>query len=355
MRENTTIKGQELQGFRKNLKEQSFYASRLRKELPKYIFKPVPERLLWLLPHYIIIFFCGYCIFKIDYPLLSLFLSILVGHSLAVIFMVGHEVAHGSVIKNKSLIILLSSICFAQFGLYGKAFVSWHNCKHHHHTQHPFRDPDCFGKKQCLKNRYIQRITKWLPGSGSFLSYTFLFWFFSYYTLHIVWFQRNIFVNRREKIESRTYSIASYIVWIFISCYLHPLGLIYFFLIPLVVSNFTLMSYLSTNHFLSPLTEEINDPLANSLTVDTWKIFRILHLNFNYHIEHHVFPYVSAKYAPVISKLLKEKFSAKYNHMSHRKALKLLYQRPKFYYDDVTFINPVTQEKFPTIIIDELI
>jgi fatty acid desaturase len=343
-----------LRQFKDDLRNQAFYASVLRKELPKKIFKPVPQRLLWLPLHFAIIAACVFYITRINNQMVNPFFAIMIGHSLAVIFFLGHEIAHGCVVKNKTLIIFLSSICFIPFGLYGKAFISWHNRKHHHATQHPFKDPDCFGKHH-LRNNCIRQMANCLPGSNTLLSYTFLFWFFSFYTLFIVWFQPNIFINKKEKIGSRVFSIISYLACGFGAIYFYPLGLLYFLVIPMLVANFVVMIYLSTNHFLNPLTKEVNDPLVNSLTVDTWKIFRILHLNINYHAEHHVFPYVSGKYAPMIAKKLKEKFAAKYNHMPHKKALKLLYQRPKFYYDDVTFINPVTQEKFPTIIVDELI
>lgn len=354
MRANIPIPEYNLEEFRDDLKDQGYYACQIKKSLPKYIFKPVPARLLWLPVHLLIIAISSYFIYFSAYWFVQLPLAMLVGHSLAVIFMLGHEIAHGSVVKNKTLIVFLSNVCFASFGLHAKAFIAFHNRKHHHLTQHPYRDPDCFGK-QCTKNKMLLKIQKTLPGSKSFISYTFLFWFFSFYTFYNVWFQKRIFVNRREKKISRIYSVLCYCTWIALATYIHPHGLLYFFFVPFITSNFVVLSYLSTNHFLSPLTEEVNDPLVNSLTVDTSRFLRFIHLNFNYHVEHHIFPYVNPTYAPMVAEVLKEKFAKKYNHIKHNAALKLLYQRPKFYYDDVTLINPRTQEKYPTIIFDDFI
>ena len=91
------------------------------------------------------------------------------------------------------------------------------------------------------------------------------------------------------------------------------------------------MSYISTNHLLNPLTEEINDPLVNSLTVYSNSFIHWAHLNFGYHVEHHLFPNISPKYAPIIQKKVLEKWPKKYKKMNHFKALKLVYDTPRFY------------------------
>ncbi|MEP6512481.1 MAG: fatty acid desaturase [Parafilimonas sp.] len=324
--------------------------------MPKHIFKPSPQRLIWFFVHSLILILSVYFILTIDSWMLRLLLSIIVGHSFACVFFLGHEIAHGTVVKDKKLIIFFSTICFAPFGLHGKGWVYAHNGKHHLNTQHSVKDPDCFGNKKYRYNKILQRMTKFLPGSGSPLSYLFMFWYFSFYAIYIVWiYKPSIFTNRRDKIESRLFLILVYALWILFSALAMPFGFLYLFLIPLLISNFVVMSYISTNHFLNPLTSEVNDSLVNSLTVKTYKIFNVLHMNFSYHVEHHVFPYVNPKYAPLISRALKEKFPNEYNEMSQAKAIKLLYQRPKFYHDEVTLINPENKQKYPTIILDDII
>ena len=48
-----------------------------------------------------------------------------------------------------------------------------------------------------------------------------------------------------------------------------------------------------------PLTE-VNDPLANTLSVTAPRWLERLHLQFGYHVEHHLFPMVSGRHAPAI-------------------------------------------------------
>lgn len=344
----------DLQAYKDSLKSQAYYVSQIKGSLPKHIFKPVPQRLIWFFIHYAVIITCACFIVQSDSWVTGILLSIVMGHSMGVTWFLGHEMAHGCIVKNKTLIVILSSICFAHWGLYAKAWISWHNRKHHHATQHPYKDPDCYGKKYA-KHAEMAKIEKFLPGSGSWLSYTYFFWVYSFYTYYVVWIQPRIFANTKEKVESRLFFILVYAAWITAAVLLHPLGIIYLFLIPLMMSNFVMMAYSATNHFINPLTEETNDPLVNSLTVDTNWFFNFLHLNFSYHVEHHLFPYMSPKYAPLVARVLKEKFPEKYHHMPHWKALKLYYQCPSFYHDDVTLLNLKTKERYPTIVLEDLI
>ena len=338
--------------YLQDLQEQNRYAAELRKTLPSFVFKPVPQRLWWLAVHAVIIAACVTAILIADPWYADLFFSLVMGHSMGCLFFIGHEIAHGTVVKNKRLIVLLTSACFATWGLHGMAWISWHNRKHHHETNHPFRDPDCFGKKY-QRHQLMLRLEGALPGSGRWISYAFLFWFFSFFSFNIVWFMPRIFVNRQDKLVSRVYSVVVYAVWLALAIFAQPYGFVYLMLVPILISNFLIMSYIATNHFLNPLTETANDPLANSLTVTTNRLFDFLHLNFSYHTEHHVVPYVSPKYAPMVAKALRERYPHKYKAMPHARALQLLYARPRFYQDDVTLINLRTGEVYPTIVLDE--
>ncbi len=345
----------DLRKFRDELKAQNFYANAVRGMLPKYVFKPVPQRLTWFFINYAIVIAGVFLIINFSEWGIQLISSILIGHSFGCLFFLGHEITHGTVIKNKKAILFFSSLCYLPWGLHGRAWIHAHNGKHHQHTQHSVKDPDCFGSKKYKRNKILQTLNNLLPGSGSWASYTFLFWFFSFYCIYIQWLHKpNIFTNKADEKTSKRFLLAVYAVWITIATFVTPFGFIYLFLIPLLISNAVVMSYISTNHFLNPLTEETNDPLVNSLSVKTNKFFNFLHLNFSYHVEHHVFPYVSPKYAPMIAKVLKEQFPNDYNEMGHAEALSLLYQRPKFYYNDVTLINPSTKKKYPTIVLEDV-
>jgi fatty acid desaturase len=116
------------------------------------------------------------------------------------------------------------------------------------------------------------------------------------------------------------------------------------------VANFIMMSYVATNHFISPLTEEINDPLINSLTVRSHPVLEALHLNNNYHVEHHVLPYVNPVHAAVVAGKLKELWPDKYQEMSHFQALRRVYQSPRFYESDFVLVNPRTRSTARTLL-----
>jgi len=105
------------------------------------------------------------------------------------------------------------------------------------------------------------------------------------------------------------------------------------------------MSYIATNHFLNPLTE-CNDPLANSLSVTGPRWLEALHLQFGYHVEHHVFPTMSGRHAPAVRGVLQDLYGDRYLSMPHARALRLLYTRPKVHLTHDTLIDPRTMATF---------
>ena len=119
-------------------------------------------------------------------------------------------------------------------------------------------------------------------------------------------------------------------------------------LIPFAIQNYTVMSYISTNHNLSPLTK-VNDPLVNSLTVTTNPIFEFIHLNFGYHVEHHIFPRMSGAYTKKVHAELKSQFPDTYQFMKKSEALKLLYSTARIYKNHTTLINPKTLQTYKTL------
>ena len=85
-------------------------------------------------------------------------------------------------------------------------------------------------------------------------------------------------------------------------------------MLPLVIGNLIVISYILTNHSLSPLTE-INDPLVNSLSVTLPRVFEKLHLNFGLHVEHHLFPSMSSHYAPLVRDELVRRWPERYQSL----------------------------------------
>lgn len=136
--------------------------------------------------------------------------------------------------------------------------------------------------------------------------------------------------------------MGGYVVWA------SQFSFFFLVLIPFFVQNYVVMSYISTNHNLSPLTK-VNDPLENSLTVTTNPVFDFFHLNFGYHVEHHLFPRMSGRYTKKLHGILKKKYPAEYKFMPKWKAIVLLYKTARIYKGHNHLIHPKTGEVYETL------
>ena len=94
-------------------------------------------------------------------------------------------------------------------------------------------------------------------------------------------------------------------VWISLLFIMGPGKWLFAYVIPLLIANFIVMAYIATNHRLNPIVP-VNDPLANCLSVTVPRWIDVLHFNFSYHTEHHLFPAMSSKYYPLVKRKLKK-------------------------------------------------
>jgi len=323
------------------------YARIARPYLPAHVFKPRPQRLLWLVLHLGIVAACIAGIRGLDAWLARLLMALVLGHSLGCLTLCGHEILHGSVIKGRRLTLLLGGLCFAHFGLLPRLWIAWHNGEHHHHTQHPDRDPDCNGTLASYEKYSATRILEpFTPGSGRWVSCLFLPLFFTFQTGRVLWLYR--LVEYADRAAARRYFIAANLVMVALATLTSPLGWLFLYVLPLAVANTVLMSYIATNHFLNGLTE-VNDMLDNSLTVRTPRLLAAMHMNFGYHVEHHLFPYVSGRHAPEVQAVIERLWGDRYKELTLWRALRMVYQTPRLYRDPTTLMNPRTGELTPTL------
>ena len=117
-----------------------------------------------------------------------------------------------------------------------------------------------------------------------------------------------------------------------------PLKLLLAYFLPIWIGYAGVIAYIYTNHLLCPLTE-INDPLANSLSLRVPKILDLLHLNFSYHAEHHIFPGLNSSYYPQVRRLLQEHYPERYQLLEGSEAWRLLLSTPRHYRDSFTLTN----------------
>ncbi|MGA9289014.1 MAG: fatty acid desaturase, partial [Anaerobacillus sp.] len=123
----------------------SWYAARIKKHLPKEAFKPAPARLIGGLTYVAITISSFLIIGLFNLPLfLNLIFSFIIGASFAGMGFLGHEILHGTVVRNPWLRDLLGGIAFWPLSTGPKLWRKWHNLNHHVHTQHDEKDPDAW-------------------------------------------------------------------------------------------------------------------------------------------------------------------------------------------------------------------
>jgi len=337
--------------YRDELKALSFYQQELKKILPPDIFHRTPKRVVYLFLFLVLNISLVYAVIYFNptwyWKLLA---ALAIGQFNAGLAFVAHDTLHGSIIKNQTLQNIVGTIGFAPFLISPTYWRYWHNTLHHGNTQLIFKDPDAFPSLSVYKrSKFMRAVFELAPGSKNPLSYLYFFYWFSFQSIlnqaymrfgNKMWSNMN---NRKVTLEFITICLVAvtYLYWVGWE------NLLWLVFIPMAVQNYIVLSYILTNHNISPLTK-INDPLENSLTVTTHPIFDFLHLNFGYHVEHHLFPRVSSWHAKKIHEVLKTQYP-KYKYMPKWKALKYLYSTPRIYNTSTELIHPRTQKTFPTI------
>jgi fatty acid desaturase len=227
----------------------------------------------------------------------------------------------------------------------------WHNRLHHGKTQQLIRDPDAFPNLRIYKHsKFTKAIFPLTPGSGHKRSYAYFFFWFSFHNFvaqTYLRFKNRIFDGLNQKQVSLEFGL-QLVIGITLLIYAGPRNWLWVLVLPLIVQNYMLMSYISTNHNLSPLTNE-NDPLINSLTVTNHPILEYLNLNFGYHVEHHIFPTAGSSRIKAVHKELLRQFPETFQVMPKWKAMKALYSTSRIYKNSRELINPETMETFQTL------
>ncbi len=329
-----------------------FYRREILPRLGPEVFEVNPARLVYLGLCGLgsIAAFCAIVVLNPAWPI-KLLLGVAIGLCNGVIGFLTHELLHGSVVKNTKLQTFLGFFGLMPFLISPTYWRYVHNRLHHGKTQQTIRDPDAFPTMRVYKaSKFVQTIFPFTPGSGYKRSYLYFFFWLSFheFTAQIyLRFRNGIFDamdHKRVTIElSAQVAIVLALMWI-----AGPSNWLWMVILPIAFQNYLLMSYISTNHNLSPLTSD-NDPLVNSLTVTNHPLIEMLTINFGYHVEHHLFPTVSGKHAKKIHRELLQAFPDTYKHMPKWKAMKALYATARIYKNSKTLINPETLQTYDTI------
>ncbi|HYF93173.1 MAG TPA: fatty acid desaturase [Symbiobacteriaceae bacterium] len=317
-----------------------WYASRVAPHLPEKAFRPAPER-LWGGLAYLTITVAGIAAIGLYtlHPLVMLALSLAIGTGFAGMGFLAHEILHGSVVRTAWLRDLLGGVAFVQFGVGPKLWRKWHNMEHHAHTQDADIDPDAWATMEELYRRpalrWVYRLPNWVRATANFTSFTLFF------IVHgLLMFKRyNGAFKSRERMAVIGQAVLPWTLWLSLLVLIGPGKWLFAYLLPVMMANFLVICYISTNHQLNPLTD-VNDPLANSLSVTAPRWVHVLHMNFGYHTEHHLFPGMNPKWAPLVKAEIVRRWPERYHAMPWLRALVTLARTPRIYHNQVELVDP---------------
>jgi fatty acid desaturase len=345
---------------------QTEYVKVLRPLLPDSAFKPNLNK-LFILAINLLILGLGWTIARdldrwlIECLWLYLPLSLVMGNSIVICLFAAHDSMHGSTIAQPRWRYLLSFLALSLLWMPPTLWKCVHNHKHHTETN-AIGDPDrmyLVGQNETW-GKWIQDL--FVPSSGvnwlllglgmatSWVVHTFR------HITSVLFFNRDdvdyvpapVVVSPRKRRMIAIELAAIGLVHIGILGYLkfNLLAVLLGYALPLSIGYAGVMFYIYTNHFLCPMTE-VNDPLINSVSLKMPKIFDLLHFNFSYHTEHHLFPSINSDYYPLVQELLQAHYPESYNLIPFGEAWRLLMATPRHYRDEVTLTDKFDRESVP--------
>jgi fatty acid desaturase len=328
------------------------YAREVRRHLPPSVFRPAVGRLAWLPVHLAIVGAAAFVVIAASPPwYAALACAVVAGHSWGCLGFLAHEAMHHALTRNRAVEKLVGYVGFGIYGLSPTLWSAWHNQAHHGNTAKPVADPDGFGTVRFWqKSGVVRALVKFAPGSGHKRSAGFLFFWFSLHSFLVLVFhsQRNDYYARISRRTVYLESAAMVAFWGGMLAFVGPWPFLFVYVVPVLVANGMVMSYIATNHFLNSLTT-VNDPLANTLSVTGPRWLERLHLDFGYHVEHHMFPTLSGRHARAVREVIVRLYGDRYLSMPHARALRLLYARPKLHADHDTLVDPRTMQAFQAL------
>lgn len=329
------------------------YRQRIRKALPDEIFKPDYLNLLWIPVHFVI-FATGFYLLAHHFSFWTApWIALAIGHSMACMGFIAHDVSHGGSVKNLFLRDSIALVGFSWLGISPLLWRKWHNSDHHNNTQIKGVDPDHLFLLEDHKHnpilKFLYIIHPVLRNIIIFGSFTFRM---SQQQLRML---GTYILDKETSLSEKTCMVLQFAMglslWIAPAVLLGSQVLWWGYVVPLVVGNAIAISYIATNHFLNPLADE-NDILGTSLTVTlpTWlKWLDPWHQYFGAHVAHHLFPNVSGRHTRLIETKAQEIFPDRYHSMTIFKALQMLWKTPWVYEDYTTLIDPVRDIREKTL------
>lgn len=344
---NAAVKPDPLKPPTFGLPDERELRDRMRRELPPDTFRPQTWRVIWFLPLQLVIWGGITTILVAGLAWYwNLVLALLVGHTVGSQALLAHEVLHGALGMSRRWQNFFGWLGFGPMVVPPEFWRKWHNVVHHGHTNMGDADPDSFGTLRRYRTDPKQKkFTLLAPGSGTWFSYLFLTYSFTFHAQLVLWLQ----TRRRKQFRGfdRARGIRQSLLcvsgWLALAAVSGPLAL-FTVVIPFMAANALGQGYILTNHFLRPQTAT-NNPLDNSMSLRTLGLLDRLHYRFSHHVEHHFFPRMASNKAPRVRAWLETHYPERYVAPSHWHALKLLYSTPRVYATPTELVDPNRPER----------
>jgi fatty acid desaturase len=320
----------------------SHYVRALSEVLPSEVFRPATSRVLWLPVHLLVIAAAIFAISSTDRWPLQLAASLPIGLGFSGLAFLGHETLHGAVVRGRLARTVVGTIGFLPFLLSTRLWMRWHGAVHHGNAQHAVDDPDAYPTLEAYRKSRVVRfmIDRFSPGGYRVTGVLALLVGFSIQSGKLLLSaRRRGLLDRREHRLALAGSGVAVALWAGLAFALGAQAFLFAYVIPLLIGNAMVMGHILTNHGLSPQTE-INDPLANSLTVTVPGWFRFLTLGFGFHVEHHLFPAISTRHGARVQRELVAHWPDRYRSMPLPRALWQLHRTARVYEDAHTLCDP---------------
>jgi len=338
---------------------QATYAKQLRPLLPKAAFEPDGSKLVILIVNAAILLLGWGIAAQLDHwptALLWLYLpfAVIMGNAVIVLLFAGHDLMHGSVTRSGRLVRLVTLFSQAILWMPPTLWKTLHNRVHHNNTNavadpdrnYRHEEPNVFGK--WAQHMIVPSPTVTLPGLGlgmatSWALYTFrhlaaALLFNQTYCPHVT-AQFSVKPEDRRTIAMELILIVLLHVSLLAYLQFDPIKIVLAYVLPIGLGYAGMIFYIYTNHRLCPMTE-VNDPLINSVSIEVPKIVDLLHFNFSYHTEHHIFPGLNSNYYPLVRDRLAVLYPDRMGYVVPAgKAWRLLMETPGHYLDETTFTD----------------
>jgi fatty acid desaturase len=335
------------------LRPVSFYVRELKPALPATAFEPAHSRLWWLPVHLCVISLgiVSLAAGWVPWPVAG-GVSLLIGASFAGLTFLAHETLHGAVVRNRRLRHIVGAIGFLPFMVAPRLWVAWHNRVHHGHTNHAGLDPDAYPTvEEYEKDPVLRIVTDHLgPGGRRPNGVLSLLIGFSIQSAHMLLRAKalGLLSAQQQRIALLESGIAA-VAWFSLFIAIGWPAFLFAFVLPLLVANAVVMGFILTNHSLSPLSE-VNDPLFNSLSVTVPRWVDWLTLRFGFHVEHHLFPWMSSRHAPIVRSLILSHWPERYQSLPIGDALLALHRTGRVYKNATTLADMLGGEECMTLL-----